>query len=153
MVVLRIVDGDLIDSDEPIIAYTFNYAAQSLMGLSAQIFQKHPYADIRRDMLGQPSPPDNLFNGCIQFRYPRASLPSAGSPIVVTMYNSSLLKSDLQLRFFEESLNKIVSKNIDHIAMQYEEVCSSIGGEWEHYEEILTGTPLLVSLYRKRHQY
>lgn len=133
---LKIIQGDLLDSTEQYIAHQCNCISKSSLGLAKALFRKYPYANsyLSRteksklgsiDVFGNGSDKRYIINMYSQFE-PGPSKYSYGP-------DSNISRQEA----FLDCLDKIAELNINSIAFPNFIGCGLAGGDWKWYESTL----------------
>jgi O-acetyl-ADP-ribose deacetylase (regulator of RNase III) len=144
MVIVCIIDGDLLDSSQSIIAHQCNCVTSYGKGLSAAIFAKYPYADV------YSSNSENRKVGHIDIRNPKFG--DVESPIIIAIYAQYKYGKSVtepRLTWFQQCLDRMIENGITDVAMPYGIGCGLAGGNWADYKRLLSNTTLSVTLFRK----
>jgi O-acetyl-ADP-ribose deacetylase (regulator of RNase III) len=144
---LKIINGNLLDSDCQYIAHQCNCYSKRGAGLASAIFKAFPWADVysSRSERGNDA---SLFGSITVHGDPKRK-----ERYVINIY--SQLKpgkpspgrdsAASRLEAFRKALNQIArSHELESIGFPYGIGCGLAGGDWEEYESILEGFAKLV---------
>lgn len=164
MVIVSIIHGDLLNTQEKYIAQQCNCVTIRAHGLSQSIAQKYPYANVynKRASIGQGSncAKKTAFPGTIDVCYPTDHC----DPTIICMYAQycpgkvgiyqkyypKLYTDSVEsrLQWFDECLTEIEKLGITRIAMPYLIGCGLAGGKWNDYKQKLEHSKLEIVLYQ-----
>jgi len=174
---VRIIEGNLLESGEPVIVQQLNCLCCKGHGLSQVIATRYPYADVyslRRPAVGKKNiaiPTDHGVPGTIVVSRPiDSSDETTKNPIVVGLFGqydygkpgvsprSSLSQDNYKLRceWFKSCLDKLreflSEAGVTSVGVPYQIGCGLGGGNWNDYqkmlEEFAQDAPFQVNLYR-----
>jgi len=165
MVIVKIIKGDITESECKYLAHQCNCNTVKSHGLSKTIADKWPWADIysKRVAIGyrnatiKPSIPgtielitnqnsdedDKKMIICLFAQWAPGKCGDYARYYPKT-YNDT---KENRLAWFKECLAKIDELNLDEIAMPYKIGCGLAGGNWKTYEQILESTKTRIVLY------
>jgi O-acetyl-ADP-ribose deacetylase (regulator of RNase III) len=161
MVIVKIINGDITETDCKYIAHQCNCNTVKSHGLSKTIAAKWPWVDVysKRVQIGsrnatiKPSTPGTielLTNGyktiiCLFAQWaPGKSGDYAG--YYPKTYNDTI---ENRLSWFKECMTQIDKLNLDEITMPFKIGCGLAGGDWKIYEQILHEAKTYIILYSK----
>ena len=161
MVIVKIINGDIIDSECKYIAHQCNCNTVKAHGLSKTIATKWPWADVysKRVQIGtrnaavNPSIPGTIelitnenANKTVICLFAQWAPGKSGdyAGYYPKTYNDT---KENRLTWFKECMTKVDELNIDEIAMPYKIGCGLAGGEWKTYEQILKSAKTKIVLY------
>ncbi len=164
--IIKIIEGNLLDSSETVICQQCNCVTMIPHGLSEQISKKYPWANVysqrkmkTRNCTSEPSVP-----GTIQATVsPEASstekvihmfgqfLP--GKPYIFTKYYQHLKEikdgPNDRTNYFKMCIKELDTLKLDSsVAMPYKIGCGLAGGNWEIYKKILEECETNIILYK-----
>lgn len=163
MVIIKIIEGDITETNHKYIAHQCNCNTVKSHGLSKTIADKWPWADIysKRVSIGNrnatinPSIPgtiqlvtnedENKTVICL-FALWVPGKPGDYSKYYPKTYNDTTENRQL---WFKECLDKIDELNLDEIAMPFKIGCGLAGGNWKNYENILQNAKTKITLFKK----
>ena len=147
---LKIIVGDLLESDEPVIVHQANCVTRNSLGFAKSLFTKYPHADIYKDR----KEPDVA--GTISV------VEAENYPTVVHLFGQFSpgkgRKSEKREQWFQQGLlcieNFCKENKIQRLAMPYRIGCGLAGGNWTDYENMIIlfcrrNPKLQVNLYLK----
>ena len=165
--ITKIVEGSLLEAQEPYIAQQCNFVTVRSHGLSKLIAKEFPYADVygMREKIGRRNcctDSDRAEPGSIMLFEP----PGKG-PIVISLFSQFLpgkpgrYKSSYtnpnnykdnkneRLQWFRECLEIIDDDpEINEVALPYGIGCGLAGGNWDDYEKAIRDAKTNFVLYR-----
>jgi len=143
---VKIISGNIIDSDAQYIAHQCNCLTTYGAGTAKAIFDKFPYSDIYKTR-----------EFCSNWRKSRDKAPSIvirgngeGERYVINMlaqifpgkpkFTDGIDCSEKRLKYFRECLISILKiSGLKSIAFPYGIGCNLAGGDWEKYSDMLDG--------------
>jgi O-acetyl-ADP-ribose deacetylase (regulator of RNase III) len=161
MVIIKIVNGDITETDCKYIAHQCNCNTVKSHGLSKTIATKWPWADVysKRVQIGarnattQPSIPGTielLTNGDITVICLFAQWAPGKCGDYAKYYPKTYVDTvENRLSWFKECISKIDDLNLDEITMPFKIGCGLAGGDWKIYEQILQDARTKIILYSK----
>ncbi len=135
---IKIVNGNLLESNEKYIAHICNCVTNRSASLAKDIFAKYPYADIYSNRV-EPSKPGTievLGNG----KDKRYIINMLGQyyPGISKYPNSNIDGIKAREKYFHQCLLRIAKiSNIESIAFPFRVGCGIAGGNWDHYLVII----------------
>lgn len=160
MVIVKIIKGDITESDCRYLAHQCNCITVKSLGLAKTIADKWPWADVySKRVIGarkatiNPSTPGTIDlitnedeNKTIICLFAQWAPGKCGdySRYYPKTYNDT---KENRLSWFKECLAKIDELNLDEIAMPYKIGCGLAGGDWKTYEQILESAKTRIVLY------
>lgn len=146
---MKIIQGNLLTSDEPIIAHQCNCVTTNSFGLANSIAQVYPWADHylhrRISYANYAIYEDRDVPGTIKIY-------NNGQKIIICMFGQYMqgapqkyrIIGDMvedtkinRLEWFKMALGEIEKLKIERIAMPFMIGCGLAGGEWNQYYKIL----------------
>lgn len=170
MVIVDVINKNIFESGEKVIAQQCNCVCRRGHGLSLSIAKKYPYADIYRDrvpMVGNSRrncTSDPLEPGTIKISEPYDT--NSKDPTVIAMFaqwapgkarayekqypmsGNAIDNEKYRLHWFEFALDEILEAGYDQVAMPYFIGCGLAGGEWKSYKQLLEDSELKIVLYK-----
>lgn len=161
MVIVKIIKGDITESNCKYLAHQCNCNTVKSHGLSKTIADKWPWADVysKRVSIGarnatiKPSIPgtielitnedDKKTIICLFAQWAPGKCGDYARYYPKT-YNDT---KENRLAWFKECLAKIDELNLNEIAMPYKIGCGLAGGDWKTYEQILETAKTKIILY------
>ena len=157
MTVIKIVSGNLLDSEEKIICQQCNCVTIKARGLSEQIAKRFPWADIykRRTQSSRPGfiqvdkdPLSDRSDRTIIHMFAQW-IPGASGSYAYKKFEKVSDGPEDRIRYFKECLSKIETLNLNEpIAMPYQIGCGLAHGDWSVYKKILEDCSLDIVLYK-----
>ncbi len=138
---LSIKHADLLDATEDYICHQCNCVTTTPYGLSAQIFQKFPYANIYAQRTLNPGsknfarPDTQSAPGTIDVIGNVINLYAQYGPGKPNGFNDSI---EQRKTWFKNCLNQIGALKPKSVAVPYNIGCGLAGGVWSEYETMLT---------------
>lgn len=161
MVILKIVEGDLInDNKTSIICQQCNCVTIISHGLSQQIALKYPWADVykrrpikTRNCTSEPSIPGTIQidknNDIMIIHMFTQVLP--GRPYAYSNFYSHIKTNDGpndRINYFKQCLQKLDELELKiPVAMPYKIGCGLAGGNWKIYQKMLEDIKTQIILY------
>lgn len=143
MVIIEIKNGNILE-EKMCIAHQCNCISKNGKGLSKQINDKYPYANIYKTR------EHNSQCGTISIHN------SENNPTIICMFaqfcpgipKSLYDSANNRVKWFEQCIDTIIQSNFTDIAMPFGIGCGLAGGDWNTYYKILQNCKLNVTLYK-----
>jgi O-acetyl-ADP-ribose deacetylase (regulator of RNase III) len=165
MPIIKIKKGNLLDCEENIIVQQCNCVTTKSHGLSEQIANKFPWANVygqresinNKNRAKKPEIPGTLRISVSEsesesekkvihlFAQNLPSKPGVFNSVYFSEYSDT--KED-RLKYFKECIDKLDSLNFEIVAMPYMIGCGLAGGKWNDYEKILNNSKTNIILYK-----
>lgn len=150
--IVKIVEGDILNAKEEYIAHQCNCVTKNGKGLSKAIFSKYPFSDVysNRTEYSVPgtvliSSDDNEFHKIISLFAQYV----CGKPYYKKYYPKKYDDTyENRLLWFEKCLYRLHEQGIKTIAVPYGIGCGLAGGKWENYKKILERAKVNIVLYK-----
>ena len=159
MIIVKIIKGDITETEYKYIAQQCNCNTVKSHGLSKTIADKFPWADVyskriqigSRNATSHPSTPGTielLTNGNKTIICLFAQWAPGKSGEYSKYYPNTYDDTEINRQnWFRECMNKIDDLNLDKITMPYKIGCGLAGGNWNIYKEILEKAKTKIILY------
>lgn len=155
MVLFKIIEENILNSNEKYICQQCNCVTKSAKGLAKSIIDKYswanPYEDRNNNNYDTPgtiieleySKKDPIII-CFMSQY------GPSKPNKVMSYYRSIYKDTYEERkkWFQDCLDILDHNNYDTVAMPYGIGCGLAGGKWEDYENMIKKCSTKIILYR-----
>ncbi len=131
---VKIITGDLLNSDAKYIAHQCNCITQKSKHLSAAVFKRYPYADIYTGRTAPSIPGDIVVRGNGEDQRYIINILGQYYPGKPKFPQSSQDGFEARRKYFFNSLKKISQiQDLESIAFPFGIGCGLAGGDWEFY--------------------
>jgi O-acetyl-ADP-ribose deacetylase (regulator of RNase III) len=160
MVILKIVQGDLLDAKEKYICHQCNCNTKKAKGLSKYISDKYSWANIYARRSKVPFVPDTP-GKVLQLVHPNQKdykhtilcfmaqwlpgKPNAYKHCYSTTYDDTY---ENRKKWFKDCLAILDFNKFDTVAMPYLIGCGLAGGKWDDYKQLLDNCSTCIVLYK-----